>query len=119
MALNGGHSVQISACAGHVAVVLRHDHDERQDSILPDGDCQFVSDDDPNDHVIHFAAATPDYTAAAGGSGVAPVLLMLPEAAWECSRPVLRACCEEAHCARPPPGRPAMLVCLRTTVLIV
>lgn len=119
MLAKGGHAVELVACADHLDVVLHHDHEEEDEPALPPGSGPVFCEDDHDDHVIHFAAATQEKVLTAGMSPAAPVLLTLPEAAWECPRPLLRAQCGVKVLARPPPGRPALLVYLRTIVLIV
>ncbi len=124
-AFHGNHSVSITAAQNHWSLVLHHADTEEADEHEhhPHHETPAVDDEEDHhhgpDHVLHFSAVSHALTQAA--CSVPPVLnAWLP--AVICA-PACPACCvpdfTDLTFARPPPGRPAMLMRLRTTVLIV
>ena len=125
-ALHGGHEASITTAHGDWDVVLQHHDDARAEGHEHrphSGDGGVEAEDDHHhgsDHVFHFSAASHASTRAACFVPAALPVLLPPETI---SVPERVRClvpdCLETVLARPPPGRPALLMCLRTIVLIV
>jgi hypothetical protein len=127
--LEHGHEVSLSQENGDWHLVLSHpDHEHCGDEEVPhpedDHGSELAAEDDHHHgpaHVFCFASDTPTALGAAGLS--APKVTLDAELIEKCACPEFRIYPVPVYldcvAARPPPGKPAWLVCLRTTVLIV
>ena len=125
-ALHGDHSISITAAQGDWNMVLHHpdeaDHDDHEHQAH--GEYSAAEGDDDHhhgpDHVLHFSSAAHALTPAATSQpgqffeALLPVILSAPACPARAVPDITGLVS-----ARPPPGRPALLVCLRTIVLIV
>jgi hypothetical protein len=123
----GGHEVSLANAHGDWDVVLHHpDHEEPVSGNADDRSTSTAfqgedHEDDGDDHRLHFSttashAVAPSMVAATVHSchELVPSLMEAPQ------RTVLPVPVTPAtYFARPPPGRTALLVCLKTIVIIV
>jgi hypothetical protein len=120
--ISAEHEVQVVFHDGHLDIVLHH-HDERHEQVhhgLAKLITGLSSHHLAGDHVLHFATTSESpFPSRAALHRAAAALPSLP---WQgVSTHPARLVCEAmpTHAARPPPLTSSVLVCLRTTVLVV
>ena len=128
-ALQHGHEVSLSQENGDWHLVLSHpDHEDcgAEDAPHPEDDhgYELAAGDEHHHGPAHVFCFASDNSNALGAAGLSAPKVNLDAALIEkCAVPELRIYPVPVYldriAARPPPGKPAWLVCLRTTMLIV
>ena len=127
--LQHGHEVSLSQENGSWHLVLSHpDHadDGAEEALHPEDEHGFeiTSEDDHHHGPAHVFCLASENSNALGAAGLsAPRVHLDAELVENCAAPESRVYPVPVYldriAARPPPGKPAWLVCLGTTVLIV
>lgn len=129
-ALQHGHEVSLSQENGDWHLVLSHpDHEDCDAEDAPHAEehhgSELSAEEDHHHHgPAHVFCFASDNSNALGAAGLsAPKVNLDAGLVEKCARPEFRIYPVPVYldgvAARPPPGKPAWLVCLRTTVLIV
>ena len=130
--VDGSHRTLLTQEAAGVAIILRHD--ERgaaavrgHDRSLGHAHCLpaklitlFAADtSSQTDHVIQFAAAPPQLSRPAGAAPVLPINLVFAPVLTGAALPSPLAAHQISPQPRPPPAGSALLLQLRSTVLLI